>query len=128
MKVINNFLLFLFLSFGVLPQNRNIPTYKEGKEILAKLIETKLNIPKEDIQLVEQKKNRIIRKWEKNQFIFYYRYKMIIPIYRRKEKSIQLVSTREEEIWLRIPESLSNLQFSFLRIDLLPGTHLTILE
>lgn len=110
------------------PQKKKIPSYWEGKEILLSLIEANLNIRKEDVQIKEIMKSRIIRKWENYQLIYYYRYKIVIPIYKREERSIKMISTREEEIWLRIPESLSDIQFSFLRIDLLPGTHLTILE
>lgn len=127
MKVIKYFIIF-FLSYTQIFSNpKKLPSYAEGKEILKKLIEESFNIKKEDIEIIEVPKNRIIRKIYKI-YKYYYRYQISLPVYERNDRDVKIVSKRLEEIWLEIPSDFSFLQFTFLRIDLLPGENLVIME
>lgn len=127
MKAIKYFIFFIFSFIEISSNPKKLPSYLEGKEILKKLIEESFNVKKEDIEIIELTKNRIIRKIDKI-YIYYYRYQVSLPVYERNNRDVKMVSKKTEEIWLQIPSDFSSLQFTFLRIDLLPGTNLVIVE
>ncbi|MFN3603511.1 MAG: hypothetical protein ACK4UJ_02240 [Leptonema sp. (in: bacteria)] len=129
MKAIRFLPFLVWIGFwSISPQAKKLPLYEEGEKILEKLVEEVLYLQKEDFSIERLQTNRILRKWDKNQFVYYYRYKISIPIYERDGEKLKKVSERKEEVWLRIPHDFSFIQLSFLRVDLLPGTNLVWIE
>ncbi len=124
------FILF-FLWYGPLIAKPHtlLLKYEEGKQIVITLLNNNFPIP--DYQENKNKDNkkweiieyppkkRILKKTLNNQIVYYYRYKIKIPIYKREDLTI--IDYRIEDIWLRIQESEQKVSLSFLREDLLPG-------
>ncbi len=130
-KYISILFILFFLCYELLNAKPHtlLLKYKEGKQIVINLLNSNFPIPdnqeykKQDnkkweiIELPPEK--RILKKILNNQIVYYYRYKIKIPIYRRKDLTI--IDYRIEDIWLRIQEREQKVSLSFLREDLLPG-------
>lgn len=117
-------LCFFWLNVLMGNPTRSLPSYKEGKDIVNALLKNSIPIPlyletPQNWEILEfPPKQRILKKFIDNKEVFYYHYKIKIPIY---DKNKTIIDFRIEEIWLRISTAYENLSLSFLREDLLPG-------
>jgi hypothetical protein len=129
LKVIKKFLLVFFIIIDILlsKPNLKLPSYEEGKKIVILLLKNHFPIPEYQLEdknwEVEEfpPKKRLLRKFYKNSYIYYYHYKVKIPIYNKENDTYKIQDYRIEEIWLRISPLESYGSLSFLREDLLPG-------
>ncbi|GIX42725.1 MAG: hypothetical protein KatS3mg129_2458 [Leptospiraceae bacterium] len=132
LKAIKIFIFFIFVINSLQAKPKLIlPNYQEGKKIVNILLKNYFPIPEyedknKSWEILEfEPKKRILRKYYKNYYIFYYHYKIKIPIYDKKKETInynyKIIDYRIEEIWLRVSNNDPNWSLTFLREDLLPG-------
>ncbi len=119
-------ILFFFVYHSIFSNPRiELPSYKDGKNILQLLLKKYFPIPeyqKEDQnwEILEYNQKRILKKVYNNSIIYYYRYKIKIPLYEKRNENNVLMNYRTEDVWLRIAKD-SPWSLTFLREDLLPG-------
>ncbi len=116
--------IILFLVFP-LQAREKLLDYKEVKRLAEKYLKKQFPFSDKDFLLEELPAgNKILRKTENQYFVYYYQYKIQLPVYVRDNLSFRKneeITPRLEIVWVRVIPHQNLINLTFLDFNYLPG-------